>query len=423
MRDRLVAAFVCVALLTMLALGVARAYAVAGLVRDDATAQLDRSAGLVSALLAERERTGASISPAYLHRVLEPHQQVRYVAADGRQVVAGSRFPAGAAKGALTRTTAVPGGGTVTVRQAASVVNARISDALRPLVLLSMATLATLVAVGFVVARWLADPFQELARVARELGRGRFDLQVPRFAMSEANTVGRALETSASQLHDLVVREREFAANASHQLRTPITALRLELEDLSLWKETPQPVAEQLQRAIRELDRLSESVANLLALARGRRRGTVADTDLSKLVSEAADRWRQTAAVRKRKVSVTPGDPLLARVAPGGVEQILDGLIDNALRHGTGEVTVDVTEFEEHTRLRVRDEGTARLSDAVFRRTGEPAPTKGIGSGRTSGNGQVIGLAAASEIADALGAHLTLDRAPFTSFSLMLPRA
>jgi signal transduction histidine kinase len=298
------------------------------------------------------------------------------------------------------------------------VVNTRISHALRPLVLMSMAALAILVALAFVMARWLAKPFQELARVARELGRGRFDLQVPRFAMSEANTVGRALETSASQLHDLVVREREFAANASHQLRTPITALRLELEDLSLWSETPAPVAEQLRRAMRELDRLSGSVANLLELARGRRRGSTADTDVSKLASEAAVRWRQTAVVRKRTVSVTPGDPLLARVAPGGVEQILDGLIDNALRHGAGEVTVDVTAFEEHTRLRVRDEGTARLSDQVFRRNGEPAP-----AGRASGNGQVIGLAAASEIADALGAHLTLDRAPFTSFSLMLPRA
>jgi signal transduction histidine kinase len=413
MRERLIAAFVLVAVFILLVSSIARAYALKDLVERTETLKVQQSVALVAIVLDERQQNHETISAAYLRTLLGPEERAVYAAPDGSRVSAlSSDFPKKVSSGAVSHTSPISGGGSVTLYRAQHLVDKEISDALLPVVLLGLFLVALAALLGYFAARWIARPFQELARIARDLGRGRFDVQVPRFSMPEADTVGRALETSASQLHALVVREREFASNASHQLRTPITALRLELEDLSLWKETPPQIAEQLHRAMRELDRLSASVTNLLELARGRRVGVTSDIDVCDLVEEAAARWERTANSQNRQISAVRSQPLRLRLAPGPIEQILDVLVDNALRHGVGTVTLDVSEFEEHARVRVSDQGRASLTDDVFRR----------GDDGAEGDTLVIGLAVASDIADALGGHLTLDRGRSTSFSLMLPK-
>jgi signal transduction histidine kinase len=413
MRERLIAAFVLVAVFILLVSSIARAYALKDLVERTEALKVEQSVALVSIVLAERQQNDETINSAYLRTLLGPEERARYTSPDGSRVSAStSDFPKNAASNAVSHTSPIGGGGSVTLYRAQHLFDEAISDALLPVVLLGLFLVALAALLGYFAARWIARPFQELARIARDLGRGRFDVHVPRFSMPEADTVGRALETSASQLQALVVREREFASNASHQLRTPITALRLELEDLSLWKETPPQIAEQLHRAMRELDRLSASVTNLLELARGRRVGVTTDFDVCELVEEAVVRWEGTANTQNRRVSAIRSNPLRLRLAPGPIEQILDVLVDNALRHGIGTVSLDVSEFEEHVRVRVSDEGQVNLTDVVFRRGDHDAESEVA----------VIGLAVASEIAAALGGHLTLDRGSTTSFSLMLPK-
>ena len=104
---------------------------------------------------------------------------------------------------------------------------------------------------GFLLAKRLARPFGELADAADHLGQARFDVALPHYSIPEAEAIGAALRRASTQLDSLVEREREFAANVSHQLRTPVTALRLTLEDLSMWPETPPTVAaERVARAI-----------------------------------------------------------------------------------------------------------------------------------------------------------------------------
>ena len=93
---------------------------------------------------------------------------------------------------------------------------------------------------------------------------GRFDVEVPHYGVPEAEAIGSALRRSARDLDALVRREREFAVSASHELRTPVTALRLEIEDVASWPQTPPDVAEELSRALAELDRLSATISTLL---------------------------------------------------------------------------------------------------------------------------------------------------------------
>jgi signal transduction histidine kinase len=297
------------------------------------------------------------------------------------------------------------------MRRSGSLVESRISEILLPLVLVAIVLVVVAGLVGYVAARALSRPFRELADSAHALGRGRFDLDVPHYRIPEAEVIGVALQQSASRLHDLLRREREFASNVSHQLRTPITALRLELEDLALWREVPRPAVEQLHRSLRELDRLNDTVTHLLDVARGQRLVSSSDVDLTELVDDAVRRWEQLAD--GREITVLRSRPVKVDLAPGPIEQVLDVLIENALRHGVGRVTVDVTDAGDHARIRVRDEGSAEIGADVFERHVNRPGSEGMG----------IGLAVATEVADALGGRLSLETSPVTAFTLVLPNS
>jgi signal transduction histidine kinase len=105
--------------------------------------------------------------------------------------------------------------------------------------------------------------------------------------------------------------------------------------------------------------------------------------------------------------------PVKVDLAPGPIEQVLDVLIENALRHGVGRVTVDVTDAGDHARIRVRDEGSAEIGADVFERHVNRPGSEGMG----------IGLAVATEVADALGGRLSLETSPVTAFTLVLPNS
>jgi signal transduction histidine kinase len=385
MRERLVAAFVCVTLLTLVVFGVVRAYALESLIERSETVRVERSARLVGAVVDERQDHGEPVTFGYLRSLLGADEWVRYVAPNGRTLVARSAgYTASPSQADVADTVRLSGGGTLTFARSRQFVDDAVSDALMPVVLLAVGLALVAGALGYVVARRLSRPFQELAGVARDLGRGRFDVEVPHYAMPEADVVGRALETSAVQLHDLVVREREFVLTASHELNTPITALRLELEDLSLDPGLPAAATQQLRRSMGEVDRLSASVNHLLDAARERRVGVTSDVDVAQLAREVAARWQAAG----RAVEVV-GGPARVHLAAGPVAQILDDLVSQTME----DVTVEVEELSDHVRVRVCS----------------PGPPSVVPAGARS-------------VAEAVGAHLTVDRGPTTSYTLRLPR-
>ena len=388
MRERLVASFVVVTLFALAVFGVVRAYAIQGLVQSSETAQVQRSATLVGVLIEERRSHREPVSPAYLRTLLGADEWLRYVDPSGRKLLVKSAGYVGkTSPDDVSESTSLRGGGMLTFARSQRFVNRAISDAVMPMVLLGVGIAVVAGLLGYVVARRLSRPFQELEQVARDLGRGRFDMQVGHFAIPEADVVARALETSAKQLHDLVVREREFVLAASHQLNTPITALRLELEDLSMDRSLAPATTAQLQRSMGEVDRLGASVHQLLERAREHRVGVIGSVDVLEVAHGISSRW-------PRDLVSASGDRAEVRLAAGPVEQILEDLIGCAIQDGASSVDVEVTDLTDHVRVEVRGKGASRID----------VP------------------ASAADMADALGAHLTADGGSPASFTLRLPR-
>lgn len=272
MRERLVAILVGLTVAVVGLYGIPRAYFVADLVHDSEVRKVERSADLIVVLLSERQAapTPSPVTPADLEPLLNEAESIEYVAPDGAVVRAGPALGRPAPED-LSVTRDLQGGGRVTLSRSGELIEERTSDAVLPLVLLGGGVLLAAAFVGWVLARRLSRPFAELASIADDIGKGQFDVDVPHYTIPEAEAIGDSLRRGAGRLDELVLRERELAVSASHELRTPIAALRLELEDLALWPQTPPEVADELRSYIPELTRLSEAVTHYIDTARGQR--------------------------------------------------------------------------------------------------------------------------------------------------------
>ncbi|GAA4112441.1 hypothetical protein GCM10022415_07210 [Knoellia locipacati] len=271
MRERLIALFVGLTVAVLALSGIPRAYAVADLVHVNEQSKAERSADLIAVVIGERASSRGAVTEASLAPLLDSAESIEYVAPGGTVTRAGTAAQRPSPDD-ISVSREVPGGGRVTLWRSGDVVEEGVSDAVLPMVLLALALLIAAALVGSVLARRLSRPFAELATVADDIGQGRFDVEVPHYAVPEAEAIGDALRRGAGRLDELVERERSLAVNASHELRTPIAALRLELEDLAMWPQTPPEVADELRGYIPELKRLSAAVTQYLDTARDQRR-------------------------------------------------------------------------------------------------------------------------------------------------------
>jgi signal transduction histidine kinase len=278
MRERLVTILVGLTVAVIALYGIPRAYFVADLVHDSEVRKVERSADLITVVLAERQATSTSgpVTERFLESFLHEAESIEYVAPDGAVTVAGAVVERKTPED-ISVTREVQGGGRLTMWRSGALVEERVSDALLPLVLLGVALMLAAAVVGFLLAKRLSRPFAELASIADDIGTGRFDVEVPHYSVPEAEAIGDALRRGAMRLDELVQRERALAVDASHELRTPIAALRLELEDLALWPQTPPEVADELRRYIPELTRLSAAVTQYLDTARDQHRPDAGD--------------------------------------------------------------------------------------------------------------------------------------------------
>lgn len=279
---------------------------------------------------------------------------------------------------------------------------------------LAMAALgALIVALAAIVARWqagrLSRPVLDLVDTAERIGDGDFSARAPRSGVAELDAAGRALGETAERLGALVTRERAFSADASHQLRTPLTGLRLLLENTGDDGADPETVHE----ALHEVDRLEQTIEDLLHLGRDvdRPRDLL---DLEALFTDAERAWHGRFAVVARPLRVSIVRPVPAvRASRRALRQILDVLLANALEHGAGVVTLTARPASAGLSLEVSDEGPGVLGDPtrLFHRRPEHA-TRGIG------------LPLAAMLADGEGARLSLRApGPRPVFSLLLPMA
>ncbi|MGV9849519.1 sensor histidine kinase [Streptomyces sp. NPDC003442] len=276
----------------------------------------------------------------------------------------------------------------------------------------ALVALITAVVVARRQARTLSAPLEALSAKAGAVAEGDLTARAEGSAIAEIDQVARTQNTMVEQLARWLEHERHFTSNASHQLRTPLAGLQLGLEAAAADPGTDLRAA--VGEALEQVRHLQRTVDEVLRLARATPRPGVppATRPAAEVVEGVERRWHGTFAAEGRRLDfgVEPGGEGL-RIPDRTAEQILDVLLDNALRHGRGTVEVTVREMGGAAAVDVSDEGSLTFDRrAVFDR-----------GTTTSRSGSGIGLTLAREMAEAAGGRLTLARTAPTTFTLLLP--
>ncbi len=242
------------------------------------------------------------------------------------------------------------------------------------LVSLSGVTLVLVAAAGWIVASTLSRPVRALEAASDRLAAGDLAARVDsEMGPEDLRRVGRSFNSMADRLEALLRSQRSFLADASHQLRTPLTALRLRIESLSASASSPDGDAldaGELEAAEDEVDRLSNLVDGLLAMARlDDRPGAVEPVPVDAVIAERIEWWRPLADERGVDLVARTGAAGRASVVSGGLDQILDNLLANALEVAPSGSKVLVTSQAAGDRITVAvgDEGPG-MTDAQQQR-------------------------------------------------------
>jgi two-component system, OmpR family, sensor kinase len=319
---------------------------------------------------------------------------------------------------ALVVTVPAHSNGAVRISYPTSALDDQIWDVWQLRALLAVGILAVTAGIGALAVRLLTRPLGQLQTMAGRLSAGDLTARSAVTGPPETQTLARALNSAAERLETLVAAQRVFVADASHQLRTPLTGLQLSLENIADLADNPA-VRDDVERANREVVRMSGLVNGLLVLARAEARtGGAEPVHLAEAVEQRLSLWRlegDERGVRFRLTGAWVAEPVILAM-PGQIEQVLDNVFSNALAVSPlgATITVDVQAGGDRVVdgdrvvLEVRDEGPgmtaaeqARAFDRFWR-----------GPGHTGQAGSGLGLAIVRQLVADAGGGIVLDDAP-----------
>jgi signal transduction histidine kinase len=284
------------------------------------------------------------------------------------------------------------------------------------------APLALLVAsgLGYLLAARSLAPVEAMRRRAGEITLERSGERLPLpAAEDEIHRLGETLNAMLDRIEGVLERERVFVADASHELRTPLSTLRAELELAGRPGRSPEELRAALRSAVEEVDRLSRLADDLLVIARsdqGRLPIAREPIELAVLLDRVRTRFADRAHQAGREIDVAAPDGLRAELDPLRVEQALGNLVDNALRHGGGEVTLSARGQNGTVVLEVSDRGAgfpAGFEAEAFERFAR------ADDGRTAG-GAGLGLAIVQAIAAAHGGRVVVAASDHAATTLRI---
>jgi signal transduction histidine kinase len=437
LRTVLLLALAYVLLLALIALGVPLAVSLRDRVDAEVKGQARSQADLVAATAAELLDPPQTASLRRLARVSAASVRGRVIVVDGRgRLLADSAgAPAGRnyasrpeiraalggrgeqiSRGSSTLATeilatAVPvlehgrPNGAVRITQSVDAVDRAVRTSILDLAALAGVVLLLALAAGALIARQVALPIHRLDRAARQVAEGDLDATVAVEGSSEQRSLGHAFNEMTQRIKRLLQVQQDFVADASHQLRTPLTGLRLRLENLGQRLRGDRDASDEIDASMREIDRLSQIVDELLILSRAGEHELPGERiDLTGAARRAAERWRDAGG--ERGVSVEAGDGAgagSAWCAGPDLDRALDALVENALRYSPAGSTVTIAAGPG--RIEVLDDGPGLEpgeEEAVFERFSRGS------AGRRGPSGTGLGLPIARELTRQWGGEVTL---------------
>jgi signal transduction histidine kinase len=301
--------------------------------------------------------------------------------------------------------------GAVRITYPASYVESRIRRSWAVLGAVAAGVVALVAGVSAVFARAVSRPVRALEHAAARLGEGDLRSRVDdESGPPEVRSLGRSFNDTAAKLERLMDAQQTFVADASHQLRTPLAAMRLRLENLQATSEGS--IHEQVGATLEELHRLSRIVDGLLTLARADSApASPVEIDVDRIVTERIASWSAFAAEHGVAFAVG-GTAGSAFITPDSLEQALDNLVANAIEAtpAGGRVSLVLASESLYAHVHVVDEGPGMTREQRERAFTRFATS---GNGSTAGVGGVgLGLAIAQRLALRDRGDLTLERAP-----------
>jgi signal transduction histidine kinase len=408
-RRRLLVSTLAVAVATVLLLGVPLAFVINRLQVSEASEQVRRDAATLARELQGRVNADLLPNAAEVGSSLPDRYVVIKQYSAGR-VAVGTVPP----RGDTIVAQAVTRDFSVTVEADDTVLDSRQTQALLGISALGLLAVGVAVLLAILQARRLTRPLEELARAADRLGSGDARPLGRRYGIPELDQVAEGLDGSAQRITDLLSAGRDFAADASHQLRTPLTALSMRLEEMVASAQDADVVREEGAAALAQTERLTDVVGQLLGrVARRAVAGTPVLASVDDVVAQQVVEWDPAFRRLSRKLEVTGEKGLFAYVTPGSAAQVIATLLDNALVHGAGVVTIRTSQTPRSVVVEVRDEGKGVPQDLV------PRIFERSVSGRPGGTG--LGLALARSAAAADGGQVVLVRPRPAVFAVFLP--
>ncbi|MGX1886020.1 ATP-binding protein [Streptomyces sp. NPDC055287] len=408
MRRRLINSTLAVVLVVIAVFGVSLVIVETRTISNSAQESVDSEALRLISVVESRVLGEEGVNPGVLGDQIHPERYAR-IEIPGRAPIEIGKRPEGSVIKGVERGES---GETVTVEESRSTVTDEVGRTL--MIIGAVALLAVIAAVLLAVrqANRLASPLTDLAETAERLGSGDPRPRHKRYGVPELDRVADVLDSSAERIGRMLTAERRLAADASHQLRTPLTALSMRLEEITLTEDL-DTVKEEASIALTQVERLTDVVQRLLTNARDPRTGSAVAFDLDEVVKQQIEEWRPAYRSAGRAIVHSGKHGMRAVGTPGAVAQVLAALIENSLMHGGGTVALRTRVTGNQAVIEVTDEGPgvpADLGARIFERSI---------SGRNSTG---IGLAVARDLAEADGGRLEMLQQQPPVFALFLSR-
>jgi signal transduction histidine kinase len=418
MTRRILASFLAVLVAVITAIIVPLGLIVTGQQRRDFADSARTAARGIAGLAEEQLDDHASVAalPGLLANAVGAGDRVAVLDAAGAVVATTARPPSAAVVAAVRTGRPAPAGtGDLVVtapvgdgrHSAGTIILARERDSLHDrastlwLALAGAAVLALVVgaAVGWSLGRWIGRPLQSLLAAARSIGAGRSHARADQAAgPAQVREVAHAFNDMADRVSTLLQNQRGMTAEVSHQLRTPLSALRLRLELMA--EDATGDARNEASAMLVEINRLARLVDGLLAIARAEATECApVTTDLAAGVAERLRAWEPVAAERDVTLELHAADAgVLAALTPGHLEQVLDNLLANALDAVPfgGRVSVTVARAGSRPVLRVDDTGPG-MSPAQRARAFDAYTTDRGGAGGTGLGLAIVGRLVATD--------------------------